>query len=79
MKILMAAMMIFSATAFAQSSGGLVGENASKEHRDCLAEDKCPSQRCANSCAMINSAQFKDDRTSSTAPKKGKKASASAQ
>lgn len=62
MKILFALMLVCSTTAFAQKKFDKhVGENASPEYKNCLAEDKCPSQRCANSCAMINSAQFKDD------------------
>lgn len=80
MKILFAVMLAFSASAFAQKEGKLVGENASPEYKNCLAEDKCPSQRCANSCAMINSAQFKDDRNTVAGPKRtNKKGAASAQ
>ncbi|WP_408098532.1 hypothetical protein ACJVC5_06355 [Peredibacter sp. HCB2-198] len=79
MKILFALMIAVSASAFANEKA-MVGENASPEYKNCLAEDKCPSQRCANSCAMINSTQFKDDRsTASAAPKKNGKSKASAQ
>ncbi len=34
-----------------------LGENASQEYKDCLGEDKCPSQQCPNSCAMMNKDQ----------------------
>ena len=34
-----------------------LGENASAEYKDCLAEDKCPSQQCPNSCSMIHKDQ----------------------
>lgn len=81
MKILFALMLVCTTSAFAQKESKMVGENASPEYKNCLAEDKCPSQRCANSCAMINSAQFKEDRsTAGAGPKRaGKKGAASAQ
>lgn len=78
MKIFFMLMIALSSSAFA--SDMKVGENASPEYKSCLAEDKCPSQRCANSCAMINSTQFKSDRNTAVAPKKrGGKSDASAQ
>ena len=81
MKILFALMLVCSVNAFAESKESkMLGENASPEYKNCLGEDKCPSQRCANSCAMINSTQFKDDRsTASSGPKRKGKGAASAQ
>lgn len=80
MKILFALMIAVSASAFANNEKAMVGENASPEYKNCLGEDKCPSQMCANSCAMINRAQFKEDRsTASSQPKRGGKSKASAQ
>lgn len=81
MKILFALMLVCSVNAFAETKESkMLGENASPEYKNCLGEDKCPSQRCSNSCAMINSTQFKDDRSTASTPKRGgKKGAASAQ
>ena len=67
--IMMFTLMAFNA--FAQQVPNL-GENASPEHAECLKEDKCPSQQCANSCAMINKQQVSGDRTADGIPKKEK-------
>lgn len=73
MKIIFVLMMMTSVSAFAQKEEKMVGENANPAYKTCLGADSCPSQRCSNSCAMINGTQQGADRSSASAVKSNKK------
>jgi hypothetical protein len=69
----------FSIVSFAQTKS-MVGENANPEFSNCLKEDRCPSQTCKNSCAMMNSQQTRHDvDRSASGPKRNKKGTSTAQ
>lgn len=74
----MISLMALSLTAFAQDKkaanpmASQTGQNANAEHASCLDTDKCPSQMCSNSCAMINRTQVGDDRSSGNGSKGSK-------
>jgi|GEM_PF-5017886 len=79
MKYLFLLLIFTSFSSFSKESQNL-GENANPKYRNCLGEDKCPSQICPNSCAMMNNSQYSGERRNlAGVKKKNGKAKASAQ